>query len=48
MTVRPDPDNEGGGRASRWIPIVLGIAAAALLVAIVVLHLTGTIGPGVH
>ena len=35
-------------RAPRWVPM-FGIAVAiALVVLIVALHLTGTIGPGAH
>jgi hypothetical protein len=42
------PGPEGPGGASRW-RVVLGVTIAiALLVLIVLLHATGTIGPGAH
>ena len=43
----PGPERSPGG-ASRW-KVVLGVTIAiALLALIVLLHLTGTIGPGAH
>jgi hypothetical protein len=43
----PGPEGSPGG-ASGW-RVVLGVTIAiALLVLIVLLHLTGTIGPGAH
>ncbi|HEX6580522.1 MAG TPA: hypothetical protein VF195_06600 [Actinomycetota bacterium] len=43
------PGTEGSpGGASRW-KVVLGVTiAVALLVLIILLHTTGTIGPGAH
>jgi hypothetical protein len=49
----PEIGDETGDRGaatgrSRWVP-VLGIAIAVVLVVlVVVLHLTGTLGPGDH
>jgi hypothetical protein len=51
----PGTDGDGGpapegrpGAASRW-KVVLGVTIAiAVLVLIILLHLTGTIGPGSH
>jgi hypothetical protein len=49
----PETGDEGGdrgstGSTSRWV-IVLGIMIAIALIALfVVLHLTGTLGPGAH
>jgi hypothetical protein len=40
-----------GGTASgtpRWLLILVAIVAVALLGLMVVLHLTGTLGPGLH
>jgi len=47
--VNGGPGHEGSpGGASRW-GVVLGVTIAiALLALIVLLHLTGTIGPGAH
>lgn len=43
----PDPERSPGG-ASRWM-VVLGVTIAiALFAMIVLLHVTGTIGPGAH
>jgi hypothetical protein len=41
----PD-DGDGGG--SRWIVVLIGIGFVALLILMVVLHLSGTLGPGMH
>jgi hypothetical protein len=41
-------DSRSGGGAPRWIT-VLGIVIAVLVVlTLIVLHLTGAVGPGVH
>lgn len=55
---RPDPDNQddpgtrldGGPTTStpRWMPLVGVVIAIALIALLVVLHLTGTLGGGVH
>jgi len=43
----PDPEGSPGGASRRMV--VLGVTIPiALLAAIVLLHLTGTIGPGAH
>lgn len=43
----PDPEGSTDG-ASRW-RVVLGVTIAiAVLALIILLHLTGTIGPGAH
>lgn len=43
-----EPDGASSQAAPRWVPVV-GIAIAiGLLLLIVVLHLTGTVGPGAH
>jgi hypothetical protein len=46
-----DDDTRRGGTASgtpRWLVILVVIVAVALLGLLVFLHLTGTIGPGLH
>jgi hypothetical protein len=44
----PGPDRGTPGGSRRWV-IVLGIViAVALLGLLVFLHVTGTIGPGLH
>jgi hypothetical protein len=46
-TDGPGPEESSGG-TPRWV-VVLGITIAIALVALIVLlHLTGTIGPGAH
>jgi hypothetical protein len=42
--------SDGGPAPStpRWVPMVGIVIVAALIVLIVVLHLTGVIGPGSH
>jgi hypothetical protein len=49
----PDPGDDSGDRGSakstpRWPTVVAIIIASALILLVVVLHLTGTIGPGAH
>jgi hypothetical protein len=42
----PESDAEPGTR--RWVKLGVIIIAIALVFVVVVLHLTGTIGPGAH
>ncbi len=50
----PSPDHDPRPRYGtpatprRWVRVLVILAAVALLVAIVVLHLTGTLGGGTH
>jgi len=54
----PDPDSDddpdaridGGSTTStpRWVPVLGVVIAIALIALFVVLHLTGTLGAGVH
>jgi hypothetical protein len=44
-TDEPTPDTE---RSADWRAIALVVVFATLLAAIVVLHLTGVVGPGAH
>jgi hypothetical protein len=43
----PGPEGPPGG-ASRWKVVLAVTIAIALLALIVLLHVTGTIGPGAH
>jgi len=55
---RPDPDDkdDAGARLDRgstpstprWVPVLATVIAVALIALFVVLHLTGTLGAGVH
>jgi hypothetical protein len=42
------PDLGGAGRTPRWMFVLGIIIAIALIGLIVLLHLTGTLGPGAH
>jgi hypothetical protein len=49
----PDTGGDTGDRGSgpgtpRWVPVVGIIIAIVVVLLFVVLHLTGTLGPGVH
>ncbi|HEX9410682.1 MAG TPA: hypothetical protein VF986_03180 [Actinomycetota bacterium] len=42
------PNQGAASRTPRWVLVLGIIIAIALVVLIVLLHLTGTLGPGVH
>jgi hypothetical protein len=42
------PDRGAASSPPRWVFVLGMIIAIALVVLIVLLHLTGTLGPGVH
>ena len=49
----PDTGDDNGDRGSatgtsRWVPVLGIIIAIGLVLLFVVLHLTGTLGPGAH
>jgi len=46
--ARRGADGPAASRAPRWVLILVALAAIALLGLMVVLHLTGIIGPGLH
>ena len=46
--ARREPNQDAPRGASRWVVAVAIIVAIALLGLIVLLHLSGAIGPGIH
>jgi hypothetical protein len=42
------PDRRAASRPPRWMLVLVILIAIHLVVLIVLLHLTGTLGPGVH
>lgn len=42
------PDRKSTTPAPRWVSVLGIVIAIALLLLIVALHLTGTLGPGLH
>ena len=58
MTTSQDPDPSRGGSpdgsepgdrgGSRLVPVLIGLVIAAILGLMVVLHLSGAMGPGMH
>jgi hypothetical protein len=42
------PDEPGHGTGARWGTVLVLVLVGALLVTIVVLHLTGVVGPAGH
>ncbi|HLE98576.1 MAG TPA: hypothetical protein VI540_01675 [Gaiellaceae bacterium] len=44
--VRPDRETATG--TPRWVPVLGILSAIVLVLLLVVLHLTGVIGPGAH
>lgn len=42
------PDDEPTARRSRWVAVLLWIIGIVLVLGLVVLHLTGALGPGAH
>ena len=46
--ARRGADGAAANSTPRWVLILVAIVAVALLGLMVLLHLTGTLGPGVH
>jgi hypothetical protein len=46
--ARRGADGAAASSTPRWVLILVAIVAVALLGLMVLLHLTGTLGPGVH
>jgi hypothetical protein len=46
--ARRDADGAPASSTPRWVLILVTIVAVALLGLMVFLHLTGTLGPGLH
>jgi hypothetical protein len=42
------PDRESATSPRRWVPVLGILSAIVLVLLLVVLHLTGVIGPGAH
>jgi hypothetical protein len=43
-----EPGQEPAARRPRWVIAVIWIGVAALLLLMVILHITGTLGPGTN
>jgi hypothetical protein len=42
------PDRRSATSRSRWVPVIGIVIAVVLVLLVVVLHITGVLGPGAH